>query len=281
MRARIGLLVAALLLFVAFVAFSPTLRTPAGRAALGDLLRRLRETGSFSHPDCPWAVRARRVRGNTLYFVEFLRRSADGGFDVAGKAVQLTLQYSDVFYPFSPFEPAKPEHRPAIMARAFRGEITWDEGDAASFNEQVVFFHLPERLDVDRFRRFGESLPALTGPFREALARPYDQTPAQAALIKAFGEDADEFLCQEHAWSKGRTVVVSMGKPEPLKDSRCRLRRCAVVQIRPDGSVGSRFLGGDVTASIEDICALANDDGPVPLRLTDARGRVITLPVAE
>src|SRR5215510_7837857 len=80
--------------------------TPAGKRAVESTLERLRQTGSFNHPDYPWVIRARQVRGDTLYFVEFLGRRADGkGFDWVGKAVQATLTFSEEYRPFALFEP--------------------------------------------------------------------------------------------------------------------------------------------------------------------------------
>src|SRR5688500_18625486 len=109
--------------------------TPDGAQAVASALDRLRRTGTFNHPDYPYVIRARRVQGDKLFFVEFLHRRKDGnGFDAVGKAVWATLGQP---------KRSKPDSMPV---RTSQMEMCTDDLQA-TWDDRVEDFPLPTRLE--------------------------------------------------------------------------------------------------------------------------------------
>jgi hypothetical protein len=215
--------------------------TPTGKQALTSALDRLARTGSFNHPDYPWVVRARAVRGDTLYFVEFLHRAANGkGFELVGKAVQVTAASSGA-------------DRLRVCLREM--EIQDTEGNTLWAANRIVELPLPGRLREATFRPFSEALVHLSRDQRDALAREHRLNPEQKRVLAAFGADCYDLLLADIRLSKtGRTVVAFERKgAEVGSDGLTRFSTLAVARFDEAGKVGVCFRGNNITVETTPI----------------------------
>jgi hypothetical protein len=253
--------------------------TPGGKAAVADILERVRRTGCFNHPDCPWVVRARRVRGNTLFFVDFLRRGKKG-FDLVGKAVQITLRYSSKLEPIAPpggLGRAR-KRRDTLQAHVRQIEILMQDGTEVWCDEHVFDLSLPARLRANSFRPWAEIEGRLSRGQREALAREFPFSPEQKKLRAAFGDECDDLLQLPLALSEtGQTVVAYALVPSPRRD-RFKLARIAIARFDKAGKVLVRFRGKDITASVTELSQLLGGDDSQELVLTGRAGLKLVIP---
>jgi hypothetical protein len=268
--------------------------TPAGEKAVAYALERVRRTGSFNHRDYPWVVRARCVRGDTLYFVEFLHRREDGkGFDVVGKAVQAALTFSAECeprsWPWEVFSSERDDAAPAPMQRdtmradARRMEIHLEDGGIICLAENTFDLIPPAGLRKGGFRPFAEAAAQLSAEQREALDNEYDLIPEQKLLLAAFGEDCYDLLCADIMSNEsGRRVFALKRKGvETDAEGRFKFPTFAVAQFDGTGKVLARFRGDKVTVEKEDLSRLFEGDDSKEVTLRGPDGSKFILPAAR
>jgi hypothetical protein len=254
--------------------------TPAGSAAVESAIDRVRATGCFNHPDYPWVVRARLVRGDTLYFVEVLHRRADGGgFDLVGKAVQATVSFSRVSQQLDSDWCVLEEQCDSMLVRVRQLEMEAESGSKFFVDHYVFFLPLPGPLGRDDFLPFAQAKASLSTEQSEALRRPFPLRPEQTKHFVAFGERGIELL---QSISRGisertRTVVAHEGE-EAQSDRHVKLKTLGVARFDASGKVVARFLGNDVVVNHDELSALFLDGDEAPLSFTDKTGRKIVLP---
>lgn len=256
-------------------------RTPDGKVALASALERLRRTGSFNHPDYPWVVRARRVHGDTLYFVEFLCRREDGkGFDRVGKAVQATLAFSAEYEPFRfPFEEAMPAvRRDTLRVRVCQMDMQTEDVDVF-VDDRIFDLPLPARLRESGFRPYAEAEGRLSEEQRKALDKSYPLRREQKLLLAAFGDECADLLRGEIGMGETGQTVVAWDKAVPRDSSgRCKFARFAVARFDKTGEVVLRFQGKDVSAKTRPVIELLSGDESQTIRLRGSGGLKFVLP---
>jgi hypothetical protein len=220
--------------------------TPDGKEAVAAALERLRQTGSFNHPDYPWVVRARRVRGDALYFVEFLRRREDGrGFDAVGKAVQATLAYVEEYEPTSyPESEPLPVRRNRLVVRVCQARMETEDCIYELFDERVFDLALPARLPEGGFRPHAEAEVRLSRDQRKALSQEYALHRAQKMLLAAFGDECADLLRAHIGHSETGRTVLAYDQIAPIGSGRrYRFATLAVARFDRAGEVLLRFRG--------------------------------------
>jgi hypothetical protein len=239
----------------------------AVRLALG----RLRQTGSFNHPGYAWVIRARRVIGDTLYFVDFLHRREDGkGFDLVGKAVQVTVTLSDQSIPLM------------LEVRACQMDVLEENGIRLWMNEKELQLPLPARLGATGFRPFVEAAACFSDEQRAALRKEFALEPAQKLLLAAFGEECYDLLRADIGSSKtGQTVLATYTKApgaEIESDGRMRFSKLAVARFDGAGKLVMRFRGTDIIADCKEVYRVLLGDDSHSLTLQGREGMKLVLP---
>jgi len=280
--------------------------TPGGKKAVESILQHVRQTGSFNHPDYPWVVRARQVRGDTLYFVEFLYRRADGkGFDWVGKAVQATLSFSEEYRPFAlyeaaattrmrtaisllpkeyrPFalyEAAAPARRDTLRVQVHQMEMQHQNGTRVFLEERVIDLSLPARLRENGFRPYAEAEAHLSSDQREALDKEYSLHPEQKLLLVAFGDECADLLQAKYiARSEMGQTVLACQNAVPLDSGRrTRFGMLAVARFDRTGEVLMHFQGKDITAETSEVLSLLSGDDSESFTLKGPGGLKLVLP---
>jgi hypothetical protein len=224
--------------------------TPGGRGAVVSALERLRLTGSFNHPNYPWVVRARHVDGDKAYFVEFLRRrDGDDGFECVGKAVQVTIRFSEEFQPFA-FpgldDPLPPERREAVRVTACQMEMQMADGSSAYFAERTFDLPLPARLPESRFRPFAEAEAHLSHELAEAFGKRYPLRSEQKKLLAAFGDQCYELLQGDILVSETGRRVFAFLHGRAVGVGQLEFQTLAVAQFDSGGKVLVQFRGNNV-----------------------------------
>jgi hypothetical protein len=250
-----------------------------GKEAITVALERLRRTGCFNHPDSPWVVRARGVRGDTLFLVEFLLRRQDGkGFACVGKAVQVTLAFSDEV-PFTLGESGAPVRRETLQVRARQLELETEGGTTLKSDERVFDLSLPSGLRESGFLPFAEAEDQLTKELRDALAQGFPLLPEQKMLISAFGEQCFELLGANIAKSDTGLTILAFETPlVPRAADQCKFPMLAVVRFDRKGQVLVRSCGKNITASANEVAALMVGDDSQSLTLNSPDGFKFILP---
>lgn len=259
-------------------------RTPDGKEAVASAIERLQRTGAFNHPDYPWVVRARRVQGDTLYFVEFLRRSEDGkGVDRVGKAVQATLAFSSVHEPFRlPFDEAAmpPVRRDTLRVHVCQMDMHTEDMDVF-LDERIFDLPLPSRLREIEFRPYAEAEVCLSEEQRKVLDKSYPLSPKQKLLLAAFGDESAELLQGVWMSESGQTVVAGDKAGVRDRGSRCHFSRIAVARFDKTGTVVLRFQGKDVSVDKRSVVNLLFGDESQPIIFRGAGGLKFVLPRIE
>jgi hypothetical protein len=260
---------------------APDQQTPEGREAVASALERLRQTGCFNHPDYPWVVRARLVRGDTLSFVGFLLRREDGkGFNRVGKAVQATLSYSEEYRPFTfpGDDPLPPVRRDTLRVRVCQMQMHSEEMDFEC-DERTIDLALPGRLRESGFRPFAEAEARLSQDQQKALGKDFSLRPEQRLLVAAFGEGCYDLLRSEVGHGEtGQTVVAYERCGEGSEDGWLKFPTIAVARFDKTGEVLTSFRGKDITAKADDDMSLTSGDDSHDLTLKGPGGLKFVLP---
>lgn len=261
-------------------------RTPKGKEILEAALTRMKCTGVFNHPDYPWVVRARRVRGDTLYFVDFLRRRKDGkGFDIVGKAVAVSLAFSKEYRPIFE-EDGAPVRRDTLRIHVYQMERYSDDGAELFCVDRIIDLQFPSGLREDGFRPYTEAEALLSAKQRQILNKDYPLSREQKKLLAAFGKGRVDLLEPELEMSKsgvtvsesGRTVSV-WNEPYLVKsDGFCTIERIAVARFDEKGKVVRRFEGKDISMERKSFIQLINGDESQTIRLRGPDGVSFVLP---
>jgi hypothetical protein len=255
--------------------------TPDGKEAVASALERLRRTGSFNHPDYPWVVRARRVSGDALYFVEFLRRLEGGkGFASAGNAVQANVAYSEEYQPFTfPFEERwPPERRGDLRVHVGQMRLHAANGDI-TVEERTFDLPLPARLREAGFRPYAAAEARLSRDQRQALGKGYALRPEQKQLLAAFGDDCADLLRAKVVSSETGQTVLAYDDAVALESGRrYRFPTLAVARFDKAGEVLARFQGKDVVAETSEVARLIVGDDSSGFALSGPGGLRLILP---
>jgi hypothetical protein len=221
------------------------------------------------------------VRGDTLYFVEFLHRRQDGrGVDRVGKAVQATLRFSEEHQPFVfPFEDPTPAvRRDTLRAHICQMQMHSEEYDLY-VEDRVSDLPLPARLTESGFRSYAETEVRLSRDQRDALCKEFPFRPEQKLLFAAFGEACLDLLQADFVRSEsGQTVLAWDGAVEIDSGHRCKFTTLAAARYDRAGEVLLRFRGKDVTAETMEVSALLAGDDSSSLTLEGPDGRQLLLP---
>jgi len=257
--------------------------TPDGKEAVAAALERLRRTGSFNHPDYPLVVRARRVHGDTLDFVEFLVRREDGkGFDWVGKAVQVTLTFSEEVKPLQlPWEVAEiPKRRAKLRVRVCQMEMETESGFSFWAEERTLDLPLPARLRESGFCPFAEAEARLSPDQRTTLSKEYSLRPEEKMLLAAFGEEAtDLFRVRNLARSESGQTVLAFDQAVRLDSGRRgKFAKLAVARFDRTGKLLHCFRGQDIIAEAREILRLLSGDDSQGLTLKGSDGLMFILP---
>lgn len=239
--------------------------TPDGKAAVTAALERLRQTKVFNHPDYPWVLRARRVEGDTLHFVEILHRNASGaGFDYVAKAVRLTLSFGEG----------------ALLAHVRQVDLHGD--DLTGFMQDWVLLRpLPAQLREDRFRTFAAAETRLTPEQRKALRADYPLTPEQRTFLATFGELGNDWLPDTIQVSEsGRILLAYDCEGVRTEGGTSRFARIAVAVFDKHRNVVQRCQGRDFSAGKADLCDLLADE-PHLVTFRGADGTQFEVPAAN
>jgi hypothetical protein len=243
---------------------------PAGNMDVTDVREQIRRTG-FNHPDYPWVVRARCVRGDTLYFVEFLHRREGGkGFDRVGKAVRVSFTL----------------RRGTLLANVSQVEMQLENGTSIVCDSKRYQVVLPERLRQDGFRPFGEAVAHLSREQRKALGKDYPLSREQKLLLAAFGDDGYDLLQGGITASESGQRVVACNYPnfkglEYDGAGGYKFRTLAVAQFDRAGKVVARFQGNDITVQGEDTGSLIYGDDSREITLRGPDGREAVFPAVK
>ena len=232
-----------------------------GEGAVHAALERLRQTGCFNHPSYPFVVRAKRVRGNTLYFVDILCRDETGRRILwVAKAVQATLHYSEeretIGWPGD--DPIPPYRRETLRVRVCQIELTCPEIITMVLDRRQIDIRLPARLPAHGFRPFAEAEMRLSASQRETLDKGYALDPAQQRLVEAFGIDADDLLQTDPILSQDGRMVVTGCRPAKKIRDRYQVAVFAIAQFDRNGGVSNRFEGRDIMVDPRELSELVN-----------------------
>jgi hypothetical protein len=253
--------------------FGPTSIAVNKKAVLSAILDRLRLTGSFNHPACPLVIRAREVRGDTLYFVEFMRRKDDcKSFDFVGKAVSATLALSP--------EPRENLHD-TINLRVRQVDVQFADGAELLADFWFIDIPLPARMWESGYQSHREAKALLTEDQWKALAKDYSLRPEQKVLLAAFGKDGYDLLDADLVRSEsGRTLLaIDEHQGEKLDSgSRYRLKRLAVLRFDKEGKLQTHFRGSAVIVDADELSPLIVGDDSKPLTVQGADKQKFILP---
>jgi hypothetical protein len=241
--------------------------TPRGEKAVAAVLERLRQTGSFNHPDYPWAFRARYVRGDTLYMVDFARRSNDGqGFVWVGKAVSAGLRY----------------HQGEL--RLCLCDAVWEHsnGIQAWCRNREYGLPLPTSVPEHGFSPFAEVANQLPTDLQKALEKEVPFPPEQKKVVATFGEEYSvAFLYARNCFlsKTGRTVLAFV---QVREWNECKkeetFEMLAVARFDRHGKVTSSFRGKDITVDKKEILELIEGDDSHTFTFRSADGKKFVLP---
>jgi hypothetical protein len=286
MRAKIAVVLMGVVLVACICFTSPDEdRGVEGKESIQSALARFRRTGCFNHESYPLVVRARRCRGDTLYFVDILCRNDNGrGFKWVAKAVQATLHYSEECespgFPFGdPVEPPAPQRRESLRVRVCQIDIRLANETEIWMDDRQFDFPLPSLLATHGFRPFAQAERQLLAREREALGKDYPLHPAQRLLIAAFGEEGDTLLQAEPLLlERGRSVCV-FERPVAIRTDY-QFPVFAIAQLDRSGGPFKRFRGRDVLADQGEFLNLtrisANEDDTQALSWSVENGHVFS-----
>jgi hypothetical protein len=257
--------------------------TPEGKEALQSALERLRRTGSFNHPDYPWVVRARLVRGDTLYLVDFMRRRRDGkGFDLVGKAVEVTLAFSEEYKSWLPSgDSPPPVKRDSLLVRVQQMRLHTEDADVEA-PCRIGGLELPGRLRESGFRPFAEAEARLSHDQRVALDGEDFLSPEQKTFLAAFGDKGCDLLMNVHECESRQTLVAMDEKAGEWRGNReVTFPKLAVVRLDKKGEILTQFRGTDVTVDRAEIFPLLSGDDSRGVTLKGPDGLKFILPATK
>jgi hypothetical protein len=264
-----GLLIASVLCVTSRSWADTTARKPVDAAVdspVAFILERVRRTGSFNHPDYPWVVRARWVRGDTMYFVELLHRRKDGkGFDDVGNALQATLSFS--------------QERDTLRVHVCQMEMENENGTRLEVEERLFDLTPPTWLRESGCRSYAEAEACLSRRQQEILGKQYSLSPEQESLLAAFGKQGCGLLRAEISTSKtGRTVLAYERAGTRRSGRLVTFGTIAVARFDRKGKVLQCFGGNDITADRNEVNRLILGDDSHSLTLIATDGQKFILP---